>query len=157
MGHVLSQIQICFSLFVLSIKSCLLAFSDCCRLNWKSQTSFVLWFSKIIPCSHRCLQHIISTAINSCSFTQVTESIISVLLCLAKYSLLDKTEYPTTRCSTVSSCHWHTRHLASLISPCAAFQDLVYIICSSIDMIDYVFCEWRTCVSQRWHSCSCPP
>ena len=89
--HAMSQIQVCFSSFVSSIKSDLLAVSVFCRLNWKSQTSFALLFSKTIPCSHCFLYHTVSTPINLCFFGQVTASIISAPLCLAKYSLLDKT------------------------------------------------------------------
>ena len=68
------------------------------RLNWKSQTSFALTFSKTIPCSHRSFYHNVSTPNNLCSFDQVIASIISALLRLAKYSLLDKTVSPTTWC-----------------------------------------------------------
>ena len=139
MGHAMSQIQICFSYFVLSIKSGLLAVSVFFRLNWKSQTSFALSFFKTIPRFHRSLYHTVSAPINLCFFAQVTASIISALLSFVKYSLLDKTMHPATRCSTVSLCPWHTRHWPSSISPRVAFQDLVSTICSSIDMIDDVF------------------
>ena len=94
MGHAMSQIQICFSYFVSSIKSDLLADSDFRRLNWKFQTSFALSISKTIPRSHRSLYHTVSVPINMFSFAQVTASIIIALLCLAKYLLLDKRVHP---------------------------------------------------------------
>ena len=132
------QIQICFSYFVLSINSGLLAVPFFRRLNWKYQTSFNLMFSKTIPRSHRYLYQTVSAPINLRSFAKVTASIINALLCLAKYSLLDKTVHPATSCSTVSSCPRHTRHLPSSISPRPAFQDLVSTIYSIIGMIDDV-------------------
>ena len=104
MENAMLQIQICFSYFVSSIKSGLLAVSVFHRFNGKSQTSFALLFSKIIPRSHCSLYYTMSAPINLCSFAQVAASIISTLLCLAKYSLLDKTVPPVTRCCTVSSC-----------------------------------------------------
>ena len=94
MGHAMSQIQICFSYFVSSIKSDLLADSDFRRLNWKFQTSFALSISTTIPRSHRSLYHTVSVPINMFSFAQVTASIIIALLCLAKYLLLDKRVHP---------------------------------------------------------------
>ena len=97
------QIQICFSYFVLSISSGLLAVPFFHRLNWKYQTSFNLMFSKTIPRSHRYLYQTVSAPINLRSFAKVTASIINALLCLAKYSLLDKTVHPATSCSTVSA------------------------------------------------------
>lgn len=104
-GHAMSQIHICFSFFNSSIKpSGLLAVSVFLKLNWKSQTSFALSLSSTVPRSHRSLYHITSAPINSCSLAQVTASIISALLCLAKYSLLDKTVQRANRCSTVSFC-----------------------------------------------------
>ena len=72
------------------------------KLNWKSQTSFALLFSKTITRSHRSFYHTMSTPISSCYF--VTAGIISGLVCLAKYLLLDKALLPATRCCTVSSC-----------------------------------------------------
>ena len=114
MGHAMSQIQICFSYFVSSIKSGLLAVSVFRMLNWKSQTSLTLLLSKTVPRSHRSLYHIVATQINLCFFAQVIASIISALLFLAKYSLLDKTVHPATTYSTVSSSTWQTWHLPSL-------------------------------------------
>ena len=78
-------------------------------------------------------------------FAQVIASIISTV---AKYPLIDMLVYPATRCSTIPS-------FPSLISPWVVFQDLISIICCSIDMIDYFFCEWRFWVAQSWHSHSC--
>ena len=147
MGYAMSQIQIFFSYFVSSIKLGLLAVSDFRRLNRKSQTSFALSFSKIIPRSHQSLYHTVSAPINLCSFTQVTGSIVSTLLSLVKYSLLNKAMHSASRCFTVSSCTWDTRHLPSSTSPWAAFQDLVSTICSSIDMIDNAF-WWVKILSQ---------
>ena len=105
LGYAMSQMQICFSSFVSSIKSGLLVVSVFHRLNCKSQTSFVSSFSKsclapIVPCTTPC--QLQST--NSCSFAQVTAIIISVLSCLANYTLLSKTVHPAARCSTVSLC-----------------------------------------------------
>ena len=47
MENAMLQIQICFPSLVSSNKSDLLNILDFYRLNWKSQTSFVLSFSKI--------------------------------------------------------------------------------------------------------------
>ena len=116
MGHAMSQIQICFAYLVLSIKSGLLVLLVFHRLNWKSQTSFAWSFSKTIPHFHHSLYHTVSAPINLCSFVQVTASIISALLRLPKYSLLDKTVQTASRCFTVSSCPWHTWQLPSSTS-----------------------------------------
>ena len=116
MGHAMSQIQICFAYLVSSINSGLLVLLVFRRLNWKSQTSFAWSFSKTIPHFHHFLYHNFSAPINLCSFVQVTASIISALLRLAKYLLLDKTVQAASRCFTVSSCPWHTWHLPSSIS-----------------------------------------
>ena len=150
-AHAIPQIQICFLSFVSSINSGLLVVSVFRRLNWKSQTSFALSFSKTIHRSHLPLYHTVSAPVNLCSFSEVTAIIISALLCLAKYSLLNKTVHPATTCSNVSLCRWHTRHLPCSISLWAAFQDFVPTIGSSIDMIDDAFRGWRFSVSQRWH------
>ena len=104
----------------------------------------------------RCsLHHTVSTSIDSFLFAQVTANIIKALLCLAKYSLLDKMVHPAAKCFIVSSCLWHTRHLPSSIIAWTAFQDQVSTICSNNDMIDNIFRWWRFWVSQRWHSSSC--
>ena len=149
MGHTMSQIRIYLLSFVSGIKSGLFTLLVICRLNWKSQTSFTLPFSKTIPCSHPSLYHTVSFRIDLCSFAQVTTSNISALLCIANYLLLDKMMHTSTNCSTVSSYPRHTRHLLSSVSPRDTFQDLLSTICSSIDMIDDVFCGSRFWVSQR--------
>ena len=81
----------------------------------------------------------------------MTAGIINGLLCIANYTLLDKTIHPATRCSRASLCPWHTRHLPSSISSRAAFQ---YLVSTKIDMINDVFRDWRFWVRQRWHSFS---
>ena len=111
-------------------------------LPYRSPKPFLVPIIEVIPpCSHRSLYHTVSAPVNLYSFAQVTVSIINALLCLAKYSLLDKTEHPAIRCSIISPCPWHLRHLPFSISPRAAFQDLVSTICSNFDMIDDVFCR----------------
>ena len=91
MGHTMSQIRIYLLSFVSGIKPGLFTLLVICRLNWKSQTSFTLPFSKTIPCSHRSLYHTVSFRIDLCSFalgTQVVHASVATAFSNFDVSLL---------------------------------------------------------------------
>ena len=79
-----------------------------------------------------------------CSFVQATVIIISLLLCLARYSLLTNILHPSKRCCNVSLCSLHSLHWLFLVSLMTFFQALVPVIGFDIDKMD-VFLGVKFC------------
>ena len=79
-----------------------------------------------------------------CSFVQATAIIISLLLCLARYSLHASILHPSKRCCIVSLCSLHRLYWLFLVSLMTFFQALVQVIGFDIDKMD-VFLGVKFC------------
>ena len=146
------HISIYIFLFILSIRSILLAAVIFHKLNSKSYNNLARAFSKTCPLVYLSLYHFTSFFTRWYSFAYATAI---TLLCLVKYSLFAIFLHPASRSSTVYFCSLHSLHLPFSISPLVTFHDLVSTICSSIDITEAVFAGVKFCSNHRLHCWFC--
>ena len=94
-------------------------------------TSFTREFSKTCPLFLFSWSHFTLWSNRFCSLSQATSITISVLLCLARYSLR-----PAKRTCFVSHFPLRNLHWLFSVSHMTSFQALLSVICSIIDLID---------------------